>query len=212
MITTHQYLDHYPIDPACEKLIVGTIHPHDRAAFQVPFFYGNKSRLWTILHHAFPAELPDPRHLPDIMAFLRQRKISISDTICECERKSPTALDRDLIPLHLNEELPERIRNSNIREVFFTSGFGKNNAFKLFYNDLLGRPLTAKIRKDREVTLEQELFGRPVRLRALYSPSGAANTGLVKSTIYLANRQKYNGLPAPVQAFKIDYYRGVFDE
>ena len=212
MITIHQYLDNYPINPASEKLIVGTIHPHDHAAFQVPFFYGNKSSLWTILHHAFPAELPDPRHLPDIMAFLYHRKISISDTIRECERKSRAALDQDLIPLHLNEELPEQIRNSNIREVLFTSGFGKNNAFKLFYNDLLRRPLTTQIRKDREVTLEKELFGRPVRLRALYSPSGAANTGLVKSALYLANREKYNDHPAPVQAFKIDYYRGVFDE
>jgi hypothetical protein len=212
MITIHQYIDRYPIDRDSVKLIIGTIHPHDHSAFRVPFFYGNKSSLWTILHHAFPTELPEPSHLPNILAFLHHRQISISDIVRECERKSPTALDQDLIPLHLNEELPAQIQDSNIREVLFTSGFGKNNAFKLFYSNLLGRPVTTQIRKDREVTLERELFGRTVRLRVLYSPSGAANTGLVKSALYLANRQKYDGLPAPVQAFKIDYYRGVFDE
>jgi G:T/U-mismatch repair DNA glycosylase len=212
MITTHKYLDNYPIDPASEKLIVGTIHPHDHAAFQVPFFYGNKSSLWTILHKAFPSELPDPHRLADILAFLDRRKIAISDMIWECRRKSHSALDQDLIPIRLNEELPDQIRYSNIREVLFTSGFGKNNAFKLFYVDLLKRRLTKQIRRDREVTLENELLGHPVRLRVIYSPSGAANTGLVKSALYLANRAQYEGHKTPVQAFKIDYYREVFED
>jgi G:T/U-mismatch repair DNA glycosylase len=212
MITTHQYLDHYPIDPASEKLIVGTIHPHNHADFQVPFFYGNKNSLWNILHYAFPLELLDPHRLGDILDFLRGRKIAISDMIWKCRRKSNSALDRDLIPLRLNEELSDQIRHSNIREVLFTSGFGKNNAFKLFYVDLLKRRLTAQIRSNRETTLEKELFGHPIRLRALYSPSGAANIGLVKSSLYLAKRAKYEGHDTPVQAFKIDYYRDVFED
>jgi hypothetical protein len=35
--TTHQYLDKYPISKDSEKLIVGTIHPHDHDNFTIPF-------------------------------------------------------------------------------------------------------------------------------------------------------------------------------
>lgn len=210
MITTHQYLAHYPIDPASKTLIVGTIHPHDHSNFRIPFFYGNQCSLWKILHEAFPNELADPFSLPTVLTFLRNRKIGISDMIWECERTSPTALDQDLIPMRLNRDLPDQIRQSTIGEVLFTSGFGKNAAFKLFYTDVLGLRISPSIRKNREITLEPTVLGRPVRLRVLYSPSGTANTGLVRSAAYLSQADRYRKLPAPVQAFKVDYYRQVF--
>ena len=134
----------------------------------------------------------------------------MSDTIWECERTTPAALDEDLIPTRLNHKLKEQIRNSKIREVLFTSGFGKNAAFKLFYTDILGRSVTNIIRHEREVTLEPAIFGRPVRLRILYSPSGTANTGLVRSKAYLERKEEFQEFPAPVQAFKVDYYRSIF--
>jgi hypothetical protein len=212
MITKHQYLAEYPIDPTSEKLIVGTIHPQDHQAFAVPFFYGNQCSLWKILQAAFPAELANAFSLPDILAFLRRRKIGVSDMIWECERSSPTALNENLIPLRLNEELPDQIRHSQIRVVLFTSGFGKNAAFQLFYNKVLGQKITPAIRKNREVTLDEAVLGRPVRLRILYSPSGTANTGLVRSAAYKASQHLYAHLPTPVQAFKIDYYGGMFGD
>jgi len=210
MITTHQYLDHYPTDPASETLIVGTIHPHDHANFKVPFFYGSECSLWQILNEAFPAELSNPFSLDDIKSFLHRRKISMSDMIWECRRTNPNALDKDLVPIRLNEELPEQIRQSNIREIFFTSGFYKNAAFKLFYRNVLKRPITNKIREDREITLEPALFGRPVRLRILYSPSGRAVTGLSRNKQYLAEEEKYRHFPVPVKAFRVDHYRQMF--
>ena|SRR5690348_9921175 len=134
----------------------------------------------------------------------------MSDMIWECKRTNSSALDNDLIPIRLNEDLPELIRNSNIREVFFTSGFDKNAAFKLFYRDVLKRPITKQIREDREVTLEAPLFDHPVRLRILYSPSGRAVTGLGSNAQYLAIRDQYQHLPTPVKAWRVDYYRQMF--
>jgi len=57
MITKHQYLDKYPISKKSEKLIVGTIHPHDHESFIIPFFYGNVTSIWTILSEAYPEDL-----------------------------------------------------------------------------------------------------------------------------------------------------------
>lgn len=211
MITTNQYLDQYPIRRDSEKLIVGTIHPHDHEKFIIPFFYGNLASIWLLLSEAFPDELKQPLTLESILSFLQARKISVSDTIRKCERNKPTALDNDLIPLELNTQMLEDIRNSNISEIFFTSGFGKNNAFKLFFVDILCQKITQEIRKNRQVLLNDHVFRRPVKLTILYSPSGSSNIALSTSKIYLANKHKYHNSSRPVYDFKIDYYRAQFE-
>lgn len=208
--TRHKYLHVYPIKLESEKLILGTIHPHDNNSFLLPFFYGSKLSIWKILNQAFPNELKSPITLNNILTFLSSHKIAISDTIIECTRNSNSALDKDLIPTKLNYEIVEQIRTSEIKEILFTSGFGKNNAFKLFYTNILGLKITSEIRKTREVILEKEYCGRPIKLTVLYSPSGTANTGLVRSKIYQENKHKYEGASRPVQRFKVDYYKEKF--
>jgi G:T/U-mismatch repair DNA glycosylase len=210
MITTHQYLDKYPISEDSEKLIVGTIHPHDHNKFEIPFFYGNVSSIWTILSEAFPAELAKPLTLNGILAFLKKKKISVSDTVRKCRRESPTALDKDLIPIELNTQILNEIKNSKITEILFTSGFQKNSAFKLFYVDILGLKITSDIRRDRGVMLDNSIFGRPVKLTVLYSPSGSSNVALSTSKVYLENKHKYAKSTRPVYDFKVDYYRYKF--
>ncbi len=211
MITTHQYIQKYPISKKnSKKLIVGTIHPHDHPNFTIQFFYGNVMSIWNILSEAFPNNLTKPLTLDIILNFLNQQKISISDTILKCKRKNPTALDSDLEALELNYGLIEEIKNSEITEILFTSGFGKNNAFRLFYVDLLGLKLTADIKSNREVVLDKEIFGRPIKLTVLYSPSGTSNVGLSKSKLYLENKMKYALFDTPVFKFKVDYYRDKF--
>lgn len=211
MRTKHQYIDKYPILPESEKLILGTIHPHDHQSFLLPFFYGNKLSIWKILNEAFPNELGQPISLKGITGFLQKNKIAVSDTIRECTRKNPTSFDSDLIPTKLNYEIIDQIKNSRITEIFFTSGFQKNSAFKLFYVDILKQRLTREIRADREVILDGSFFGRTVKLTILYSPSGAANVGLSLSKIYLDNKNKYDP-KRPVQDFKVDYYRNKFSK
>lgn len=212
MVTEHQYLDKYPISANSKTLILGTIHPHRTQEFMVPFFYGNRNSLWNLLSEAFPTELPKPITLPNIIHFLDDRKIAMSDTIKSCRRTNAGALDSDLIPIELNDDLPYQIQQSNIQNIFCTSSFGKNNAFKLFYENILGLKLTHKIRTDREILLPNKIFGRPVLLKALISPSGAANISLSKNPAYLAEFDKYIHYPAPVQAFKINYYKRLFSK
>jgi hypothetical protein len=211
MKTTHQYLDKYPISADSEKLIVGTIHPHDHNNFSIPFFYGNVISLWSILSEAFPKHLEKPLTLDGILKFLRNKKISVSDTIVKCDRKSPTALDSDFIPVELNKKIIEDIKNSQIKEILFTSGFGRNNAFKLFYTDILGFKITKDIREKRETVLNKSIFGRPIKLTVLYSPSGSANVGLSRSKLYLDNKTKYLKSSRPVYDFKVAYYREKFN-
>ncbi len=211
MITTHQYLDKYPISKDSEKLIVGTIHPHNHDSFIIPFFYGNVISLWNILSEAYPNDLKKPIKLNGILDFLKFKKISVSDTIWKCERKNPTALDKDLIPIELNRQIKDNIKNSKISEILFTSGFGKNNAFRLFYVDILGLKITKEIRAKREVILKKEIFGRPIKLTVLYSPSGTSNVGLSKSKAYLDKKKKYEKSSRPVYDFKIDYYKEKFE-
>ena len=211
MITTHQYLDKYPISKESKKLIVGTIHPHNHESFIIPFFYGNVISLWTILCEAFPKDLYTPLTLDGILDFLKTKKISVSDTIRKCERKNPTALDKDLIPIELNRQIKYDIQNSKISEILFTSGFGKNNAFRLFYVGILGLKITKDIKEKREVILDKEIFGRPIKLTILYSPSGTSNVGLSKSKFYLVNKDKYIKSSRPVYDFKVDYYKQKFE-
>lgn len=210
MITEHQYLDKYPIKTDSEKLIVGTIHPHDFNSFTIPFFYGNVTSLWKILSEAFPDELSQPLTLEGILKFLEAKKISVSDTIRKCKRENPTALDKDLIPIELNNQILDDIKNSNITEILFTSGFGKNNAFRLFYSDILELKITQQIKKNREVIVNNEKIGRPIKLTVLYSPSGSSNVGISKSKSYMANKWKYKNSNRPVYEFKVDYYREKF--
>lgn len=211
MKTVHQYLDLYPIDPKSERVVVGTIHPHHTESFKIPFFYGSKLSLWELLDKASGGEIGQPITLPNILKFLKRQKISMSDTVRECERKSTAWADNDLIPIRLNTELLDQIHSSRIREILFMSGFGKTNAFKLFYVDMLGKKITAQIRKDREVLLDKSIFGRSVKLTVLYSPSGAANIALAQSELYHSQKEKYAGSPTPVYDFKVDYFADKFD-
>ena len=210
MKTSHQYLDKYPISAESEKLIVGTIHPHDHLSFSIPFFYGNMISIWTILSDAFPNDLKKPITLDGVLNFLQAKKISVSDTIKICIRKNNTAFDKDMIPIELNTKIIDDIRNSKIKEILFTSGWGKNSAFKLFYTDILGLKITKVIKEKRQVITAENIFGRPVKLTILYSPSGTSNVGISKSNFYRMNQEKYKNSKRPVYDFKVDCYRNNF--
>ncbi len=229
-VTRHAYLDRYPVDPNSTRVVVGTIHPHDEENFFLPFFYGNKMSLWKMLNLATNGELNDPNFEPrgnnrvfrerdgfehritldSILRFLRAKRISMSDAVRECRRPGSVWADAELIPTRLNVELVDQIRDSQIAEVLFMSGFGKTNAFKLFYVDILRQKITPEIRARREVVCPPEIFGRPVKFSILYSPSGAANVAIAQSPEYRAVKERYALSTTPVRDFKIDYYRRKF--
>ncbi len=209
----HLYLKRYPINPKSKKLIVGTIHPADSKRFLIPFFYGNRNSLWTILRDAFPNEFltssPHPIELTEVLRFLNKTKISMSDTIVSCKRLSDSAQDRALSDLHLNTDLVEQILDSEIDQVFFTSGFGTNSAFRLFYQGILKKPLTSAMKSKREF-IDQETFGRPVRYSILFSPSGSAMRSIARSQEYLKSSVMYAGRATPIKDFRTDQYRTAF--
>jgi G:T/U-mismatch repair DNA glycosylase len=209
IITNHKFIDKYPIDKKSEKLILGTIHPHKTSNFKIDFYYGNVLSIWKIFKDVFPDELKE-LDLDSILKFLKLRKISVSDTIISCERKTETALDKDLIPIKLNLKLLDEIKNSNISEILFTSGFGKNNAFKLFYEDILGEKITKEIISKREVKVLHPKIGRELKLTILYSPSGASNVGISRSKLFLENKEKYSNSPKKISEFKKAYYKEKF--
>lgn len=209
MITHHQYLDHYPINADSKLLILGTIHPHETDSFLIPFFYGNRNSIWNLLSDAFPGELSKPIRLEGVLSFLKARKIAVSDTIKQCSRINLTALDKDLVPEVFHHDLLQQIRQSNIERILCTSAFGKNNAFKLFYENILKLKISPVIRSTREVLLASEIFGRPVLVKALYSPSGSSNISLSKHPLFLKIRDKYSS-SRPVYDFKVEYYREEF--
>jgi G:T/U-mismatch repair DNA glycosylase len=209
MVTIHKYIDENPIKKESKKLILGTIHPHNDQKFIIPFFYGNKNSIWNLLHDAFPNELSLPLSRDNIISFLDRRRIAMSDTILQCRRTNATALDSDLIVEKLNPNLITQIRESEIDHIFCTSGFGKNNAFKLFYQDLLGLKITPEIKKAREVILPASIFGTEILVTVLYSPSGSSNISLSRNAEFLKNRDRYTSA-RPVYDFKVDYYRKQF--
>lgn len=210
LFTKHQYINDSPIHPSSTKLILGTIHPHFTDAFDVDFFYGNRATLWIIFHGAFPEELKNPLDKKEIIKFLTNRKIAISDTILSCKRKNASAADSSLIEIELHHQLKETIKNSAITEIYFTSSFQKNNAFRLFYEGILGKKVTKEIKENKEVLLDTSIFGRPIRLIILLSPSGAANIAISKAVDYLNNKDKFTS-KTPIKEYKIAWYKKKFN-
>lgn len=210
LITTHQYLDVYPIKASDELLILGTIHPHFVADFKTAFFYGNRNSLWNLLHDAFPAELPANYSLRDIIQFLAKRRIAISDSILSCRRKKNSSLDIDLEVISLNMPLIQQIRTSAITRIYCTSGFGKNNSFKLFYEEILGLKITKEIREARQVELAPSIFGRSVTVYILPSPSGAANIALSQTAAYKQSPYYGSDSTRPVYDYKVSLYKEYF--
>ena len=114
MLTSHAFIDKYPIDPSSEKLILGTIHPANPGRFPLQFFYGSAGTLWKILSDAFPGELNQPITVEGIRQFLERRSISMSDTVRTCKRKRDTAFDEDIIPVELNHSLVDQVKQKSL--------------------------------------------------------------------------------------------------
>lgn len=203
--TKHKYIHKYPIKKECTSLILGTIHPHDIGNFKLDFFYGNKNSLWQILSDVNSLKLDS---IENITNFLEEEKIAISDMILECQREnSKITSDKDLKIRVLNENLKDEILNSQIKTIYFTSGFGKNSAAKLFF-DLFKLKIPKNWKENYELSID--FFGRNLRCVILLSPSGASNIGIVKSKIYLENKEKYKDSKTPIKNFKLDFYKEKF--
>lgn len=208
MITsTHNYIDKNQVKDSDTALILGTIHPHRTDDFKIDFFYGNKNSLWNILGQAFPAL--EFNSLEKIQTTLSNSNIWISDMIRTCERENEKITqDRLLKDIAVNKnQIESGIKNSKIDTIFFTSGFGKNNAAKLFCDTF---KIQVQNKKDRVFDIDERIFDRKIKGIILFSPSGQANVGIKKNKIFMENEFKYKNHKTPVNQFRIDSYREAF--
>lgn len=207
MKTIHKFIDKYPINPDSKRLIIGTIHAPTTDV--VEFFYGSSVSIWRIFKESFPNIILDPTNLDSILEFLKRNKMSVTDTIRICDRIDDSALDSKLIPSEYNTKLLDQLLNSKVDTLYFTSGFGKNNAFRLFYVNILGHRYVEDAKKKRrefDLTIQDRVF----KCNILYSPSGSANRSIARSIEYKNSAEKYSGFQRPINAFRIDKYREMF--
>lgn len=203
--TKHKYIDQIKIKQDDKFLILGTIHPHNVECFEIDFFYGNKNSLWNIIGKACNISL---KECGEIVAFLESNHIAVSDIIRSCKRKNACITqDKDLYEIEIHKEMAYDIKNSNINTIFFTSGFGHNNAAKLFSKNYYP-DLEKDFEKKR--TCIVNVFGKDITCILLPSPSGQANIGLSKSEDYLKYKEEYIKEKTPIQSFKIDLYKKYF--
>lgn len=208
MITTiHKYVHDFPVKITDIALILGTIHPHDRDRFKIDFFYGNQNSIWNILATAFPYN--DFGSKESIINTLSKNNIWISDIILSCDRQDESVTQDQLLEnIKLNDlQIQDGISKSNITEIFFTSGFGKNNAAKLFCDKF---SIKGELNDKREFDIPESKFGRKIKGIVLFSPSGQANIGICQNKLYLESKEKYNCFEKPVNQFKINFYREAF--
>ncbi|WP_194976439.1 hypothetical protein [Aquiflexum lacus] len=205
--TVHKYIDRYPVKVSDTALILGTIHPHRAENFLVDFFYGNKNSLWNILSLAFPNLNFSSFEM--IQFTLSKADVWISDMIRSCDRESEGVTEDKLLKnIELNTaQIENGIKNSKINTIFFTSGMGKNNAARLFCQAFSIKPI---LNHNREIEIDEMIFGRKIKGVVLFSPSGQSNVGIKKNKIFMENEYKYKDFRTPVNQFKIDTYREAF--
>lgn len=204
MITTqHKYIEKYPINKTDQFLILGTIHPHKTECFKVDFFYGNENTLWNLIGEACESALQD---VTQIVSFLEKNNIAISDMIVSCSRSDVNITqDQKILPIELNLVLKEKILNSEIETIFFTSAFGKNNAAKLFFKAFnLKRPMNWNNERDFKI----DFYGKSIRCIILFSPSGQANRGITRNKMFVTKKKQ--NIQLSVKDFKINFYRLKF--
>ncbi len=201
--TKHKYIDEIKVRNDDTSLILGTIHPHRTNDFLIDFFYGNKKSIWNILSKAF-SKL-DLSSKEKILEFLKLNNIWVSDMIIECERENENVTqDKELTNIILNtNQITESLINSKIKTIFFTSGFNKNNAAKLFCDYYKIKP---ELNDKREFIISKEKFGKVIKGVVLFSPSGQANIGISRNKEYLKQKEKYCQFKNPISKFKIDFY------
>lgn len=205
--TEHKYLKKYHSKKSDTALILGTIHPHNTDNFKIDFFYGNRNSIWSSLGFAFPQL--DFKTQDSIVNNLSASNIWISDMILSCERSNEKITqDKLLQNLELNtEQIENGIKASQIKKIFFTSGFNKNNAARLFCDAF---SLKTKLDSNREFDIPENIFGRKIKGIVLFSPSGQANIGISKNKRFIELKDKYEQYDKPVSLFKIDSYRIAF--
>lgn len=128
------------------------------------FFGGEKNLLWKLLAHARNKEL---RKVSDIIQMLEEMELGIGDVIKSCKRKDGGGSDSDLYEIEFNIELMKKIRQHDIKNLYFTS-----RKVEKWFNHLF--PESDDLKKI-----------------SLISPSAQTLRSLVKNPLYLKWKEKH---------------------
>ena len=207
--TYHKYVKQVTVKKTDTALILGTIHPHETDKFLIDFFYGNRNSIWNILDLVFPETGFKSKEM--ILKNLSKNKVWISDIILSCERQNERITQDSLLQnIEPNtDQIQDGIENSKINEIFFTSGFGKNNTAKLFCDTF---SIIANLNENRTFEIPEQKFGRRIQGIVLFSPSGQANIGISNNQKYLTQKKYYKKFEKPIKEFKVDCYRKAFQK
>ena len=124
MIETHPFKSFVP--PCAKYLILGSFaakqsvkgKPYTDDKYD--FFYGVKrNQFWPILEEIYECELKDTQSRKDLLTKLY---IAMADIIYQCERKSGSSLDSNLINIvYAIKGITKILENNQINRIFFTS-------------------------------------------------------------------------------------------
>ena len=209
MVTKHPWLELYPIDKNSERLIIGT-HPPMPYMGEMKFFYGNMFEFWRLLTSVYKNDSLFTKDKPDLVkikAFLKKYKFSITDLVYKTDGKK-FSIDQDMNVLELNPYLLNWLKDSNIKEIYFTSFSGKNGALPLFKKWLkvnFGNKVKIKpIEKWDNYSTYIKIDDLTYKLVRLYSPSPSARKGIGASQVF--KNYLIDNPGSDVDAFRIDLY------
>lgn len=210
-MTTHPWLEKYPINVNSKYLIIGT-HPPMPYCGRLEFYYGNMSEFWRFLDKVYPDNKLYYNGCPqlnDIINFLHKNKMSVTDMVYNTvvEKFSTDVEMGKINSIDLNPYLFDWLNSSEIETIYFTSFSGTNSAknlFKKWYHSMYKiESKKHKIKKDHFNNIE--LSGRTIKLFDLFSPSPTAR----KSAHHIKEYQewKINNDSSDFDSFRIHWYK-----
>lgn len=207
-MTTHPWLEKYPINKQSKYLILGT-HPPMPYCGRLEFYYGNMSEFWRLLDEVYPNNNLYKNGCPElhsILPFLYKINMSVSDLVYKTnvDRFSTDIKMGKISKDDLNPFLKCWIEDSKVEKIFFTSFGGKNSAkqlFKKWYKKEFNK--VCKITNSHENTIE--MFGREIKLVDLFSPSPNARRNA--NSIYEYKEYLKSNPNGEFDEFRISYYK-----
>ena len=130
MIETHPFKAFVPENASV--LILGSFtskKPNENINYD--FYYANgRNQFWSIIEKVYNLSLDTTKKKQELFSKLG---IAISDIIYQCERKSNSSLDTNLVNFIYNFEAIEKILESkNIQRILFSSRFVEKEYKKIF--------------------------------------------------------------------------------
>lgn len=145
MIETHPFGTFEP-ESGARFLILGSFAAKEAAdgtqATYDWFYAVKRNQFWPILEEVYGRDLKSKKSK---IALFEELRIAIADIIYQCERKSGSNLDSNLVNIvYATEEITRILENNQIGRIFFTSRFTEKH-FGREFRDVIKRHPSIKL-------------------------------------------------------------------